>query len=306
MLIKIFAGDIMPIHTVVKGETLSSIASVYGVSPELAALQNELSDNSSLVIGQQLLILIPQLTHSVKSGDTLYSIAAMHGLTVNELLCNNPWLSTMQLSVGMSVIIEYKEADRTSQIVTNAYAYTDTSEYRLRRALPYLSFITVFTYGFTQDGTLIQPEDERILALAEEYGTPPVMLLSTLTEAGTFSNQLAAYILNNKGAQEVLLNNVLNTMLEKGYKGLDIDFEYLPIEDRDNYADFVAYFTKELNKYGFITLVALAPKSSATQTGLLYEGHDYARLGAAANLSLAMTYEWGYTYGHIWYMQKEV
>ena len=43
--------------------------------------------------------------------------------------------------------------------------------------------------------------------------------------------------------------------------------------------------------------VALAPKTSADQTGLLYEGKDYPALGAAADYVLLMTYEWGYTYG---------
>ena len=45
------------------------------------------------------------------------------------------------------------------------------------------------------------------------------------------------------------------------------------------------------------TSVALAPKTSDTQAGLLYEGKDYALLGEAADSVLLMTYEWGYTYG---------
>lgn len=43
--------------------------------------------------------------------------------------------------------------------------------------------------------------------------------------------------------------------------------------------------------------MALAPKTSADQPGLLYEGHDYAALSANADAVLLMTYEWGYTYG---------
>ena len=43
--------------------------------------------------------------------------------------------------------------------------------------------------------------------------------------------------------------------------------------------------------------MALAPKSSGDQPGLLYEGHDYPALGQAADAVLLMTYEWGYTYG---------
>ena len=42
---------------------------------------------------------------------------------------------------------------------------------------------------------------------------------------------------------------------------------------------------------------SLAPKTSRDQRGLLYEGHNYAGVGAAADFVLLMTYEWGYTYG---------
>ena len=43
--------------------------------------------------------------------------------------------------------------------------------------------------------------------------------------------------------------------------------------------------------------MALAPKVRADQPGVLYEGHDYAGMGRAADYCLLMTYEWGYTYG---------
>ena len=48
---------------------------------------------------------------------------------------------------------------------------------------------------------------------------------------------------------------------------------------------------------GYPVLVALAPKTYAGQPGILYEGHDYAGLGAAADFVLLMTYEWGYAAG---------
>jgi len=41
----------------------------------------------------------------------------------------------------------------------------------------------------------------------------------------------------------------------------------------------------------------LAPKTSADQPGLLYEGKDYRALGQVADHVLLMTYEWGYTFG---------
>ena len=60
---------------------------------------------------------------------------------------------------------------------------------------------------------------------------------------------------------------------------------------------FVSRLTTELNANNFQVTVALPPKTSDEQRGILYEGIAYAGLGAAANFVLLMTYEWGYTYG---------
>ncbi len=62
------------------------------------------------------------------------------------------------------------------------------------------------------------------------------------------------------------------------------------------YAAFVA-LRSTLQPYGYTVTVALSPKTYADQPGLLYEGHNYALLGAAADFVFLMTYEWGYTYG---------
>ena len=48
---------------------------------------------------------------------------------------------------------------------------------------------------------------------------------------------------------------------------------------------------------GIQVFVALAPKYSADQEGLLYEGHDYSGMGEAADGVILMTYEWGYSRG---------
>ena len=95
--------------------------------------------------------------------------------------------------------------------------------------------------------------------------------------------------------QEKVIGSILAVMQEKGYIGLDIDFEFIPAEERVLYANFVALLRDTLNPYGYSVTVALAPKTSADQPGLLYEGHDYALLGRAANSVFLMTYEWGYT-----------
>ena len=80
----------MNIHIVERGDTLSSIASEYGVSLGLLAVWNGLKPPYSLVVGQAILILSPSGYYTVREGDTLTLIARRFGLTARELYANNP------------------------------------------------------------------------------------------------------------------------------------------------------------------------------------------------------------------------
>ena len=140
-------------------------------------------------------------------------------------------------------------------------------------------------------------DDGALLSAAAELGTAPLMHLSTLTESGGFSNELAHLALTDQVLQDTLINSLEAMLLQKGYQGLDVDFEYLPPEDAGAYAAFLSRLSDRLRPLGLPIIAALAPKTSANQQGTLYEGHDYAAIGAAVERVLLMTYEWGYTYG---------
>ena len=124
-----------------------------------------------------------------------------------------------------------------------------------------------------------------------------MLLLSTLGPEGRFDNTLSTALFSDRGAEERLIPELLSTMDEKGYRALEIDFEYVEPEEREAYAAFVSRLTSAMNESGYPVTVALAPKTFRDQPGLLYEAHDYALLGGAANRATLMTYEWGYAYG---------
>lgn len=287
----------MIIYVVEKGDTIYSIAEKYSVSPSRLASDNGLELWDSLVIGQTLVILIPETVHTILPGETLYSIAENYNTTVIELLRNNPQISgSYTLYPGSSLVISYTDEPLGTMLV-NGYTYTYINPAVLRYVLPYLSSIIIFTYGINNDGSLIPIDDESIIAAAKEYGVSPVMHLATLTSSGIFSNELAHNILSDEAKMNTLINDVVENIMSKGYGGLDIDFEFVYPEDSASYADFVRRLSERLNPLGYPVIVALAPKTSDDQPGLLYEGHDYSALGSAANFVLVMTYEWGYTYG---------
>lgn len=128
-------------------------------------------------------------------------------------------------------------------------------------------------------------------------GTAPVLHLSTLTENGQFSTERAETVLTDGAMQAALLTQIADMVRVKGFAGVDVDFEYLPGYLSGAYAAFLERLRRILRPIGRFLWVALAPKTSADQRGLLYEGHDYAALDAAVDAALLMTYEWGYTAG---------
>lgn len=236
------------------------------------------------------------MIHIVKAGETLTQIARSYSVSPLFLQEQNKLPNPNQLVVGQCILIPDLSAPKVP-LLLNGYAYPFIKEDILAEALPVLSSVTIFGYGFRTDGTLLPLEDEPLLSLLSSANVEAMMLLSAITPYGGFSSELASYMMNNPAMQEVLLDSILITMEQKGYIGLDIDFEFIPATDKDAFISFVEYATSRLHAYGYRVNVDLAPKVSSTQAGLLYEAHDYAALGAIADTVLLMTYEWGYTYG---------
>ena len=236
----------------------------------------------------------------VKSGDTVDSIADSHGISPSSLIYNNQLAYPYSLAIGQALLLSSGPASTPSYPAwVNGYAYPFIEQSVLDETLPYLSSLSVFSYGFTTEGELVPPalDDSFMIRSALEAGVRPVLTLTPFGPDGNFNNYLITSVINNEAAKDNLLANLLATVQEKDFQGVDIDFEYIRPEDRVPFAQFVADVRNFLSDYGCRVSVALAPKTSDTQTGLLYEGKDYRLLGEAADSVLLMTYEWGYTYG---------
>ena len=190
---------------------------------------------------------------------------------------------------GMEIIMR--------DIFVNGYAYPSISQEVLADWLPSLTFVSCFSYGFAEDGHIIQLEDDALREPAAAAGVKALMVLTPMDETGMFSNNRAKVLLESPAAQENFLSDIIYTLEQKDMFGVDFDFEYVYQENRQQYAQLIGEARQRLNPMGYIVTAALAPKTSADQPGLLYQGHDYSLIGQAANLCLLMTYEWGYTYG---------
>lgn len=288
----------MTIYIVKAGDTLESIAAQYGVSRDRIILENELPNPDALVIGQSIGIRVPATVHTVVQGETLASIAKIYNTEPYRILQHNPQIAAKEgVTPGDVLVITYADETPIDTITINGYAYPFIDRTILRKTLPFLSYLLLFTYGFTETGELIPIEDEELIALAQDFGVGPIMVLAPMDASGNFSSESASNMFSNPEAQTNLINNLVTTMQAKGYRGVDIDFEFILPDDKDKFLSFITAVNTRLNEANLLTFVALAPKTSGDQKGLLYQAHDYPTIGAVADKVLLMTYEWGYTYG---------
>lgn len=286
----------MEIYVVQPGDTVQSIAERFGVSAVRLAYDNEVA-GEGLVVGQALIILRPDAVYTIENGDTLESIAEQFQTTVLQIVRNNSYLLNEDfLLPGRQIVISYEEVERRD-IEIFGYAYAFINEAVLEESCLYIQELLPFSYGYNEDGTLIPMNDNRLLTTAERFGNRKRMVITPLDLNERFNNQLVVQLLTDEEMKNTLLDNILATMQEKGYEALDIDFEFIPGEYRDAYVAFIAETRARLNAEGYQVSVALPPKTSDDQPGLLYEGIDYRAIGNAADTVFLMTYEWGYKYG---------
>ncbi len=285
----------MVIYVVKQGDSIYTIARNYGVSPAEIIQANGLTNPDRLVIGQALAIPIPD-TYTVKSGESLFSIAQKFGITLTALQRANPQITnTARLAVGQ--VINIPPQPKLGTIYVNGYAFPNIDMELLRSVLPHLTYLSIFSYQVRPDGSLITIDDTPLIQAARAAGVAPMMVITNIEEGGSFSSDLAGTILNNQAVQNTLLDNVVSTLQSKNYFGLDIDFEYIYPRDRQAYNAFLRKVAARIKPMGYSLTTAVAPKTSASQPGLLYEAHDYTVHGEVADHVIIMTYEWGYTYG---------
>lgn len=284
------------LYIVRPGDTLSAVARAFSVSVDRLRSDNGIPADQPLVPGQCLVVLRPRAVYDVRPGDTLASVAAGSGVSVRRLYQLNPTLTGSGLRAGQVLTLALEE-DALPSLVLNGYAYPHTQPQVLRWALPFLSALSVFSFGFQTDGTLVEPEDSFLLTQAEAFGCGRVLVLTSIDGSGTFSTERAAALFRDRALQDKVLEELLGVMEGRGYQGLDMDFEYIAPEDAPAYFAFLRNARDRLHSRGRFLHVDLAPKTYAAQPGLLYAAHDYREIGAVADSVLLMTYEWGYAYG---------
>ncbi len=234
--------------------------------------------------------------YAVRSGDTLYSIAGKYSVDLSRLAAVNQLADPSRLAVGSALVIPGYSEGALRQSEVNAYAYPNISAAVLSATLPYLTFLCPFSYSMTAEGALVPIDDRPLVFSAYAANTAPLMTVTNLGGSGGFSGDIAHAVFTDEAVQNRVLDNILSTLREKKYYGINFNLEYIHPFDREGYNAFLRRAADTFHPLGYYLSTAVAPKTGDAQGGLLYEAHDYAVHGKYMDRVIVMTYEWGYTY----------
>ncbi|MHB8126121.1 MAG: glycosyl hydrolase family 18 protein [Desulfitobacteriaceae bacterium] len=287
----------MQIHVVKPGDTFLTIAQAYGVSVQEITNANQVPDLKRLVAGQTLVIPIRGQYHWVQPGENLSMISQRYKISLKEIVRINKIQDPNNVQVGTRLYLPRRPRPT---VETNAYIdprmTRDRSYEAIDKVGEQLTYLAIFSYAVNKDGNLTPVQDQLSLKAARKDNVLPLLVLTNL-EKGQFSTEIATKIFTNEALQDRVLNQALQIMAEKGYRGLDFDFEYLGTENRERYVRFLQKAREKVKARGYFISAALAPKFSSEQKGKLYGGHDYPAIGRVVDFIFIMTYEWGWSGG---------
>jgi len=242
------------------------------------------------------------LIHVVENGDSLYSIGQKYGVNYQRMAQDNEINPEDTLVIGQTIVItSVAKKPKLGTVKVNGYAYANISNDVLEKTLPFLTFLSLFSYEAREDGAVapitVPAAENKVIAKAIDAKVNPALVVTNIGTNGRFDSGLAHRLLNNPVAVDNLIDNLLKAMHAKGYAGLDVDFEYVLPQDREVFNNFLAKCAGKMHSNGFFISCAIPAKEAENTTNALTGAYDYAAIGSIVDYVTLMTYDWGYPAG---------
>ncbi len=231
----------MKIHTVKEGETLSSIGELYGLSGELIKRDNGLL-GEGLLVGEELLILMPTRTHRARRGESIDGLCHRFGLERRELLAQNPGIDKGELG-GRLLGLKYKKKPYGA-LAANGYFYKGSSADRLRDALPCLTYLTICSGVMNDNGYSELFDPSGALRLIRDSGIIPILKI--------FDKREPSALLASEKTEE-FARRAVNAARERGFLGIALDFSDCPVTEGEALG-FLSDLRSELIGSGLILI----------------------------------------------------
>ena len=227
----------MEIHTVKAGDTIFSISEKYGAVPSYLSELNEIDKRTRLCEGEEILLLFPTRTHTVKKGDTLSSISMRFDTKQRELIRANPSLiGSESLEVGKILSVKHG-CELYGTAVSNGYFYKGCTLDRLKRAIPYTTYVTLSALAYSDKGFKWEFDTDDIVSYLKRESKIPILRI--------YDNTQGKYLLCKEGT-ESFCDEVIRLAKLHGYSGITLCAYRAAEEHPSEFTEFLVEFRKRM------------------------------------------------------------
>jgi len=117
-----------------------------------------------------------------------------------------------------------------------------------------------FWYGIKDDGTLADMSSSEVKNIASANNLPIYPIIHNYSDPK--KSQLIHDILSNSELRNSLILNIKNIAISNNYPGINIDFEFVPPEDRNNLNIFLKNLYTTLKSYNILSTISVPAELS--------------------------------------------
>jgi spore germination protein YaaH len=164
------------------------------------------------------------------------------------------------------------------------------------------SEISPFWYHVDVDGRVIPYttaagttyEDPAILSFLRSNGILVIPTVANIVD-GVWNGALASGIINDPVLSALNITSLVDLAVDRGYDGIDLDYENLRAADRAVFTAFVDRLAAALHAHGKILTVNVYAKTSEPGSWDGPQAQDWSALGSSADQVRIMTYEYSWS-----------
>jgi spore germination protein len=104
-------------------------------------------------------------------------------------------------------------------------------------------------------------------------------------------------LLYNEEAQNLVINNVLKILRNKGYYGINVTFSYIDSNNYQLYNNYLSKIATQLNKEGFLVFVTISPREIFNINEITIDKINYSEIGRIADGVNLINYDYSVNFG---------
>ncbi len=202
--------------------------------------------------------------------------------------------SSSNQSSSDTAVLSASQKNQGDKEVIGFYAEwygTDTSSFTsMSKNVDTLKTIVPFWTTLQEDGTITDRggnDHASVVKFAHQNNIKVLLMVNNAKQEGSKSS--IHTVLSNPTLRSKAITNLEEYIKRYNLDGINIDFEMVPAEDRDNLSAFMREIAAQLKPQGYSISIDVFPKQDETNDVAI--AYDYAQLAKYADKIMIMTYD---------------